>query len=903
MQENVALYAFNRGIVSPLGLARTDQKRVSLSAETMSNWVARVLGSMSLRPGRQYLGATASNAKPRFLPFVFATSDTSIIEFTDSVMRVWIDDVLLTRSTVSTAVTNGTFSGGISGWTDSSDSGGSIAWDTGNYMKLTGNGSARAIASQALTVASGYRSTEHGLHVVIQSGPVTFKIGTSVGDDSIFSESVLDTGVHSLAFTPNTGTVYLQFSSSAAYKVQIGSCEIESAGVVTIASPYLLADLGNIRHEQSADIIYIACAGYQQRKIERRGTRPGGRSWSLSIYHSDDGPFRSLYTGPITLTASAVTGDITVNASRPIFRSTHVNGLFALTNQVSGVSSSIGAENTFTSSIKVTGSGDKRSITVTVTGTWSAIVSLQSSTDDTSWSDVPGEVWNSNVTGPYLDGLDGQTMYYRIGIKTGNYTSGSAGCSITFTSGTLTGIVRITAYTSSTSVSARVLSDIGSTSATPIWAEGSWSGYRGWPTALRLHEGRMWWFGQNGIFGSVSDSYYSFDENVAGASGPINRAIGSGPVDTINWGLSMQRLVVGAEGAEFSVKSSALDVPLTPTDFSIKPASTQGSNAMDILKMDQQGIFVDRTGIKVFELAFDLQTYEYGSTDITAIVPELGSPGLVRSAIQRKPDTRLHFVRSDGTVMLGVIDKVENVLCWDDVSDATGTVEDVVVLPGALNSTEDQIYYAVRRTINGSSVCYLEKWAKETECRGGTLNKQADSFIVFTNSPASTTVSGLGHLIGEDVVVWQDGVCPEDSNGDIKVFTVSASGTITLDTAATTGIVGKTYTAQWKSSKLGLQPSIAQSLLNQHKRVNYLGFVGAWLHAKGIKFGPDFDHLDDLPGIEDGAPVPADTIRTEYDKEMTPFPGTWDTDSRVCLQAQAPRPATILAAVIDMEVS
>ena len=246
---------------------------------------------------------------------------------------------------------------------------------------------------------------------------------------------------------------------------------------------------------------------------------------------------------------------------------------------------------------------------------------------------------------------------------------------------------------------------------------------------------------------------------------------------------------------------------------------------------------------------------------------------------------------------------MEDVLCWSNITDATGTIEDVVVLPAAAGSTEDQVYYAVRRTINGASVCYLEKWAKETESRGGTLNKQADSFIVFTNSPSSTTVSGLGHLVGQSVVVWQDGFCPEDSDGDIKTYTVSAGGIITLDTAATTGIVGLSYTAPWKSAKLGLQASLAETLLNQEKRINHLGFVGAWLHPKGIRFGPDFDNMNDLPSIERGKAVGATTIRTEYDEQGFPFPGKWGADSRLCLQGQAPRPATILAAVIDLEVN
>lgn len=904
MREIPALYAFNRGLVSALGLARIDQKRIGLSAQIMTNWIARVLGSMSLRPGWGYLGSTQSNAKPRFLPFVFATDDTALIEFTDSVMRVWISDALLTRAAVSTVVTNGTFAGNINGWTDGSDVGGAVAWDTGNYMKLTGNGTARAIGYQVLTVSAGDQAKEHALHVIINSGPVAFKIGTALGDDSIFSSSSLDAGVHSLAFTPNTGSIYVQFLSSAAYKVQVTSCVIESAGTVTIESPYLLADLGNIRPEQSADIIFLACATYQQRKIERRGAHPGGRSWSLCVYHADDGPFRAQNISPTTITASALTGDITLTASTPIFRSTHVNGIFMVTSQVTGVSASISAQNTFTTGVKVTGSGTIRSLTLTLTGTWVATVHLQSSPDNSTWTDVPGDVWNSNVTGPYLDGLDGQTMYYRIGIKTGDYTSGTLAAALTFTSGTLPGIARITAYNSSTVVSAQVLSDMGSTSATAVWSEGSWSGYRGWPTAVRLHEGRMWWFGQNGIFGSVSDAYFSYDANVIGASGPLNRTIGAGPVDTINWGLSLQRLIVGAQGAEFSCKSSALDVPITPTDFSIKPASTQGSTNVDILKSDQRGLFVDRTGLKVFEVTFDLQTYEYGSNDLTAVVPELGSPGLVRGAIQRKPDTRMHWIRSDGTVMVGITDKVEDVLCWLNAT-TNGTVVDAVVLPGANGSTEDQVYYAVNRTINGATVHYLEKWAKETECRGGTLNKQADAFIVFTNSPASSTVTGLGHLIGASVVVWADGVCLTDATGAIAGFTVGAGGTITLTNggnaySATTGVVGLTYTAPWQSAKLGLA-SQQETSLAQTKRISHLGIIAAWLHPKGIKFGPDFDHLDDLPTIERGAPINQNTVRTEYDEQEFPFPGTWTSDARLCMQAQAPRPATILAAVIDME--
>ena len=303
MREYPALFSFNRGLVSPLGLARTDQKRISLSAETMENWISRVLGPMSLRPGWQYIGATYQNAAARLLQFVFATNDTSIVELTNGIMRVWINDVLLTRPSVATAITNGTFITNITGWTDGSDVGGAIAWDTGNLMKLTGNGTARAIGYQAVSVALADQSTEHGLKIVIERGPVTFKVGTSLGDGSLVTETALDTGSHSISFTPGAATFYVQFSSTAAYKVRVQQCTVEAAGVVTITSPYTASDLSNIRHDQSGDIVMLACAGFEQRKIERRGTRPAARSWSISVYQTNDGPFQAQNLTPTTLTS------------------------------------------------------------------------------------------------------------------------------------------------------------------------------------------------------------------------------------------------------------------------------------------------------------------------------------------------------------------------------------------------------------------------------------------------------------------------------------------------------------------------------------------------------------------------------------------------------------------------
>src|SRR6185503_12028222 len=97
-----SVYSLNRGVVSKLGLARMDVKRLALAAQQQTNWLPKTVGPMFLRPGWGYLGSTLGNAPARMLKFIFATDDTALLEFTDITMRVWENDAPLTRPAVST---------------------------------------------------------------------------------------------------------------------------------------------------------------------------------------------------------------------------------------------------------------------------------------------------------------------------------------------------------------------------------------------------------------------------------------------------------------------------------------------------------------------------------------------------------------------------------------------------------------------------------------------------------------------------------------------------------------------------------------------------------------------------------------------------------------------------------
>ena len=855
-----------------------------MSAEIMTNWMPRVLGSMMLRPGFQYLEASKSNNQARQIPFIYGADDYAQLEFTNAVLRVWISDSLLSRASVTAAITNGAFTSDVTGWTDSDESGAASTWLTGGYLQLLGTGTNAAIREQEVTVNEA--STEHALRIVIQRGPVMLRVGSSSGDDDYIAETALGTGEHSLTFTPSANFHVYLFSRES-YPVLVDSVAVESSGTVEITSPYATADLRSLRYAQSGDVVYLACDGYQQYKIERRSTN----SWSLVKYEPKTGPFRTINTTNVTIASNGLEGAVTLTASKPLFKSTHVGALFRHNSVGQNVSESVTAEDTFTDPIRVAGVDAARVFGITITGSFTATITVQYSIGEPgTWIDL-ATTYSAPVSTSYDDGLDNQVIYYRIGVKSGDFGTGTANVYLTYASGSIAGIARITGFTNSTSVSAVVLKAFGAGTASSDWSEGKWSDLRGYPTAVALWQGRLWWGGRDDIDGSISDAYEDFDDTFEGDAGPINRTIGEGPVDAIHWMMSLGRLGLGTAlnsanvqpgkisgNIVKSIRSSGFDEPVTPTDFQIK------SDA-------ERGVYVDTSGQRVYELAYSIQVNDYVPEELTLFAPDINSAGIVHIAVQMKPDVRIHCVRSDGTVGVLVFDRLENVICWCEV-ETDGSVEDVCVLPG---DAEDSVYYWINRTIDGSTVRYLEKWALESECVGGDLNKQADSFVVYDGSATTTPfTTELLHLAGETVVIWADGV-------NVGTDTVTAGGALTsaLASAASKVVVGLAYTAQFKSAKQAIATQIG-ALLGSKGTIPRIGLLLENTHHEGLEFGMDFDNLSSLPTEVDGAAVADDTVHSTLDLESIPIDSTHTTDPRICLQATAPKPCTVLAATYPM---
>lgn len=884
------LLAFNRGVISDFAENRADVKRVGMSAETQMNCMPRIMGPMTLRPGLEYIGELATpNGVVRLLPFIFSNSDKALIEVTDTQLRVWAMDGLVTRQATVSTLANQDFTSNLNNWVQADATGGSVSsWETGGFMSLTGTETHAAARYQDLNIEFNEAGTgkEYALDIQVTAGVVGFRIGTAAGLDDIFSETQLGEGTHSLAFMPPGGHAYIYFFNYSKRKAYVNTCHLNTTATPMAYTTNLLPTetLDATRFAQSGDVIFIARGkDHPPCKIERRGQH----SWSIAAYDVIDGPFRAANITQASITPSATTGVTTLTASKPVFTSANVGGLYKL--QSAGVANSklLDVVDSATSTIKVTGVGDERKFdySVTAIAAWGGTVVLERSlVEEGRWVTVASHTAaNTTVTG-YDDTLDNQVAYYRLRVTVA-LTGSPLTAAMTYALGSQAGVVRIETYTSPTVVSGTVLKTLGNTSATKDWSEGAWSPRRGYPSAVAFYQGRLWWAGKDKIWASVTDDFYSFDDDYVGDAGPIQRTIGTGAVDVISWLCPLRQLMVGAEGAEYMCRSNTIEDPMTPANFNLLRVGDYGSSNTDVISVDGAAIYVDRTGARILAMSNTVDNAEILETSLLS--PELCKPSIKRIAVQRRPDTRIHFVRCDGTVVVLIYDKAEQVNCFVTV-ETQGLIEDVVVVP---NTPEDWVFYVVVRVIDGVARRYLERWAGVDDAIGGERNKMLDSYYEYIGEP-TRHLYDLDHLEGREVLVW-------GNRKYLGAFTV-LNGHIALSESVSYAVVGLYYYGKFVSRKLGFLTQ-GPSVLSKKRRVVGAALMLLNTHKDSLQYGTDEDHLDYLPPIDAEAEVAADYQWDKYDTDPIAFNGTVENDTKLVLKMHAPYPCTVTAAVVTLE--
>lgn len=338
----------------------------------------------------------------------------------------------------------------------------------------------------------------------------------------------------------------------------------DGGAIRVITTPWRAEDLAGLVWAQSADVLYVVHQAYPPHTISWTGSGVFNVAPLALVGH----PFRPERADTLALTASGVTGSITITASAPFFEGGHVGAVLRL-SEPSGVL----AYQAWRTEMAIT-----RGATV----------------------QHDGRVYEA-----LNDGNSGQTPPIH---ETGDvYSAGS------FAGGVAwrylhdgRGHARVLAVQSPTQVTATVINRLPGTASTTRWQEGAWSAARGYPMAVTLYEQRLWlaatrsdpitlWASQSGDYLNFTDG--AEDDAAIAATMAVTQA------NVIRWLAAGPGLAVGTSGGIFAVTSFTGDSPVTPGSLRIVRATAEGASSLLPLVVEGALICVGRSGRRLIEFA------------------------------------------------------------------------------------------------------------------------------------------------------------------------------------------------------------------------------------------------------------------------------------------------------------
>ena len=771
-----------------------------------------------------------------------------------------------------------------SSFTPTGATGGAFVCEAGDY----------AIGRSSVTTAAP--TTEVTFRFNVARRPLVMRVGSSAGGQQIVEDITFQPGDYVHTFTPGASPYYIEFQLREVGQAVLSGLARVAPGLLSLPTPFDGATLRSIRSEQSLNTMWLADGRNNPRVLTRLGTT----SWGLRLFQPKDGPFEENEVSGITLTPSAKTGTSTVTASGPVFKATDAGSLIRLTQAGQYETASGNALNVTSDTIRVSGTGAAvRTFYYAISGTFVASVTLQRSVgSEANWTDV---VTVTSATSTSLnDTLDGQIVYYRLKVTA--WTSGTAVMELTYSGGVTYGVGRIFSVTADNAVTVDVLEPFAATTATSIWARGSWSDRYGWPSFPALFDGRLSFLRAGRRWQSVSDDYESFD-----LGSQADRAISGtipGQMNIPRWAKARDRLMIGTGGGEGYISAGRDDEVMIPDNARARIRTDRGSLDADAALVDGAPAFIHRSGRKINLMVWDGNGYSLVNLSrLHRDIAGVGTGSLLELAYQHEPEPRLYAVRDDGQCATMLLSVAEQVGGWtrinptreifeiltrsgDTIVTRSGDtivarsyaqIESVCVVPG---TPEDHVYRVVSRTIGGSTVRCVEKQARE-RWTSSSAAWRLEAALEYSGSSTST-LTGLNHLEGLSVYVW--------GNGRVSGPHTVSGGSVTTSFPVTYAIVGLKYQGFYRGPRA---PNITKT-----KKIERLGIVLHNTVGGGVSWGQDFDEMSTLDdrSREDAT---YDSALPVYSEDVEfPLSGSWSTDARVCVRFEGIGPATVLGLAV-----
>ena len=214
-------------------------------------------------------------------------------------------------------------------------------------------------------------------------------------------------------------------------------------------------------------------------------------------------------------------------------------------------------------------------------------------------------------------------------------------------------------------------------------------------------------------------------------------------------------------------------------------------------------------------------------------------------------------------------------------SEGKAVVDSVAVIP--TDDKEYQTWIIVKRTINGATKRYVEYLNElDFDETDNTSFNFLDSALSYSGS-AVTNLSGLSHLEGQVVSILADGATHPNE-------TVS-SGAITLDRSAKDVKIGLAFTSLLQTMRIDAG---SQDGTSQGKTKRIYDITVRMFETIGVEVGPDLSEMERIPFRTSANLMDEGIPPFTGDKEVE-FRGNYETDGFIFVRQTQPLPFTILS--------
>jgi hypothetical protein len=237
-----------------------------------------------------------------------------------------------------------------------------------------------------------------------------------------------------------------------------------------------------------------------------------------------------------------------------------------------------------------------------------------------------------------------------------------------------------------------------------------------YPSAVGYFQQRLILAGTNNdpekVWTSQTGSFHNFLLSTPiQDDGPVTFTPSGRRVNAIRSVLDLGKLILFTAGGVHAALGDASG-SLTPLAINLRQQGYVGASTLPPIPIGQSALFVQSMGSVVHDLVFDFQTDGYKGDELSLFAAHLfDGYTLVDWDYQETPHSIVWAVRDDGTLLGLTYLRSQQIAGWHRHDTQNGTFENVVSVP---EDDEDAVYVVVKRTINGLTKRYIERFHTRT---------------------------------------------------------------------------------------------------------------------------------------------------------------------------------------------